>query len=191
MDRETDLIFKYGHLPFDFKDWLETFDFNSHNPVLTFDFGEHIPNEGKLIIPLDTLKNDFSKQIFKYLDEELCIDNAEAFILLYGPAGYETEGHVTGWHMDSHKGYMRRNGLNFSDEEKYENIVRYWIPLQDRAFGQFFEITLDPMDRYAKCVTVDKWKAGDVFRVFPKYAHLATNLGPLERKVIWLTGTKK
>lgn len=186
-------MYKYGHLPFEFHDWIENFDFYNLGKETKKDQDSKLDRlknqkrnvypDDKVFVNVSTLKNNFSDHLFKYIDKELELDFPEAMISYFPPTPYESPGMITGWHKDSHEGYMERNGLSIAPSKKYKKIARYWVPLQDRKFGHYFEMT----DETNNFILTD-WRAGDVWRVFPKYPHVAASMGPSDRKLMIITG---
>ena len=190
------LFYKFGNLDFEIKKYLDSFDwYNLPEEAKKMVKRKHDRLEGqgrrklyaddKVFVFVNELPDDdyFKVNIFRYIDEVLKLDKAEAGISYFPPTEYEKGGTSTGWHMDTHTGYMDRRNARFSEEEKYKKIARYWVPLNDRSFGHFFEMS-DHKDNFM----IADWKGGDVYRLFPKFPHVAASLGPEERILMIITG---
>jgi hypothetical protein len=86
---------------------------------------------------------------------------------------YTCPGSITRPHIDRHSIFAKR--LNEWDKVKagiydhHERYVRYWIPLNKREFGQWFE---------AKDLgTLSDWQAGDIFITPAHIRHTAVTAG--------------
>jgi len=114
----------------------------------------------------------------KYCTEELGLYVREMQMIK------QPKNSLTGNHVDHHARIRRNNNLFdiMTEDVMFDYIKRYWVPLTDRAHGQYFELN---------GVQIENWKAGEVYRLWPAYPHCGANLGEDLRVFLIITGFDK
>lgn len=170
-----------GKLPFDFSNFVNTYDFKNAPDEVRYESGLNIldeHNENKTIgIRLKKLNNEFSQNVIKCF-EGPPFDLKRTDMMIY----YQPKNALTLAHCDGHARFRRRYGLeNLDISNMHEVIIRYWVPLKDWSMGQYFEINGIP---------IKNWKAGDIYRLYPKYPHCGATLGNEPGLRFIVTGVK-
>lgn len=90
-------------------------------------------------------------------------------------------GNMTPWHQDFFCSYRIRWGLDhITDEDRYQHIKRYWMPMGDWKTGHFYQ---------SNQTIFGKWKAGELYAGPGDTPHLAVNAGTENRYFAQITGT--
>ena len=88
-------------------------------------------------------------------------------------------GNMTPWHQDFCASYRERHNLDVSDDECYNIIKRFWMPLEDWKIGHFYQ---------SNNTVLWGWKAGDLYTGPGNTPHLAASAGTEPRYFAQITG---
>lgn len=167
-----------GKFPFDSSAYLEKFDFDNLPQHLVYkdSFSKTTGQKTFINIIVEDLNDELSEAVDDFCVNDMKFTFYEAHLLYFGT------GSVTNLHRDVHIGIRHRNNIfHLIDEDKmYEQFRKFWIPLQDRKTGHFFEVNGIPI--------VD-WKANDLIEFQSCYPHCGANCGPDPRIALLITGT--
>jgi len=164
---------KIGTLKFNFEDYLP--DLTNHpsdrvnalykpeDASVSYRFTKHSTEE-------------FFQKLIKQLTE---IHN---LVDIYGNCFTSQPGTHSRPHVDTMSGALKTFNLGTNKDiplrEELKRVIRYWIPLQDRQFGQYFEVNGNIID----------WKAGDIFVIKTNTVHAFTNIGDSQCTRIYCSG---
>lgn len=101
------------------------------------------------------------------------LKNVELMVCMQPP------GNITPWHQDFFCSYRERQNLDISDDERYNVIKRFWMPLEDWKTGHFYQ---------SNNQVFWGWKAGDMYAGPGDTPHLAATAGMEPRYFAQITG---
>tara|TARA_R110000782_G_scaffold13413_3_gene39548 strand:- start:1954 stop:2568 length:615 start_codon:yes stop_codon:yes gene_type:complete len=102
------------------------------------------------------------------------LDNVEIIVCMQQP------GVATPPHQDYLYSYRKRHNLcNISDNDRYQRIKRYWMPLEDWKTGHCYQ---------SNNKVFLNWKAGDLFTGPEDHCHSAATSGTDARHFAQITG---
>jgi hypothetical protein len=88
-------------------------------------------------------------------------------------------GNITPWHQDFFCAYRERHNLDISDNDRYNVIKRFWMPLEDWKSGHFYQ---------SNQTVFWGWRAGDLYAGPGDTPHLAATAGTEPRYFAQITG---
>lgn len=173
---------KIGQFPFDFRDYINNFDW--YNPPPECAYVSSIQNKqaacfaGQSVqVKAELLNDEFGQAVRDYCENVIGYKIYMANIIMQPP------GSTSPLHKDMHGAIRFKYGLKdiIPQDRVMDYFSRYWIPLSDRQFGQWFDLN---------GVIINSWKAGEVYRLFgvSRYPHCGGNLGFDNRLLMMLTG---
>jgi len=121
------------------------------------------------------MKNDDdpAQNFFRRCAAATRLDNVEVMICM------QPTGNMTPLHQDFFCAYRERWNLDISDDERYNRIKRFWMPLEDWKNGHFYQ---------SNKTVFWNWKAGEMFAGPGDTPHLAATAGTEPRYFAQITG---
>jgi hypothetical protein len=171
-----------NHLNFEFEEYVQNFNWEDipHNAQVEsgINFYTNASFNEVINFDRDLYEDELSIKMHKYCTEELGLYVREMQMIK------QPKNSLTGNHVDHHARIRRNNNLFdiMTEDVMFKYIKRYWVPLTDRAHGQYFELN---------GVQIENWKAGEVYRLWPAYPHCGANLGEDLRVFLIITGFDK
>lgn len=168
-------------------------NYDYQNYALNFDF-DNVPYKAQIDNALNSYTDSSYNQVInfnpKYYEDEFSTQLQDYCTNQLGLFEREVQmfnqpkNSISGNHVDHHVRIRNNNGLLdlLTEDIMFDHIYRYWIPLTDRKHGQFFEINGHQ---------ILDWKAGEVYRLYPKHPHCGCNIGEDIRVFVIITGYKE
>lgn len=144
-------------------------DFDWHNEVSLYPNSMQSkvedPNLWDMLVhDLNTLDDDLFKHCQYWWKEYFGTSRIDVAIIK------NNIGSISSLHKDNFHGCRIRRGWKekIPDEIVYSHMTKYWIPLQDRKPGHFFE---------CDGICLSEWKQGDIWTFANERAHLGATVG--------------
>jgi hypothetical protein len=171
-----------GRLPFDFKDYIDNFDYKNLPDHLKYlaSFDKAGADFKMVNVLIHQLKDEFYEKVKHWAENDIGYTAWEGHLIFM--AGGQNQ--VTPIHTDIHGGLRVRLGIEHLIDEDYlydpvKGFRKFWIPMTDRKFGQFLDVN---------GVGIADWRAGDIHEFQSCYPHAGCTLGPDDRVIMIICG---
>ena len=146
---------------------------------VNYDYSEQMKSHGYSLDNTEMrqkIMNDLDDPVQKFFikcAQATRLKNVELMVCVQPP------GNITPLHQDFFCAYRERHGLDIADEERYNIIKRFWMPLEDWKSGHFYQ---------SNKTVFWNWKAGDLYAGPGDTPHLAATAGVEPRYFAQITG---
>ena len=157
----------HGILPYDWENYINNFDWYNKDTMYENQMMRKIndPKQWDMIIhDMNAINDDLFRFCEHWMKEQFNSSHIDVAIFKNNP------GSISSLHKDNFYGCRIRRGWVdlIPDSIVYDTIEKYWIPLQDRKMGHFFE---------CDGIALSDWRAGDMWRFAKDRVHLGVTVG--------------
>ncbi len=168
----------HGRLLWDWDLYLEKFDWYNKDTMYSNIYMQKIddPKQWDMIIhDLNTLNDDLFQHCQNWMKTYFGMSRIDVAIFKNNP------GSISSLHKDNLNGCRIRRGWKelIPDNRVFEIIQKFWIPLQDRKPGHFFE---------NDGIILSDWKQGDMWSFDIQRVHLGATVGDEPRYFLAING---
>lgn len=157
----------HGRLLWDWDSYINNFDWLNKDTLYSNQMMRKIndPKQWDMLIhDINTLNDDLFKHCQEWMKTYFGMSRIDVALFKNNP------GSISSLHKDNFHGCRIRRGWKdkVPNDRVYEIMHKFWIPLEDRKPGHFFE---------CDGIVLSDWRAGDMWTFANERVHLGATVG--------------